>query len=254
MRPCARIRGRLAADYSSMTVDIPTRRLRLFAWLTGAEAVLGLLLAAVLFVTLDDPRWGVLTLVLSTGLAGVFALFKVRSTGSNALGSAHTSTSESHVSRETGTGLPVYPTTGLYRSWIFRQRLVEEIARVRRYGRSLAVVLLEPSNLLDEPTPEGYALAAKALRHTLRAGDFAAQFDEERFVVLLPETGDEGAKAAGRRLLSSLRSSNDPQVRWRAALVTYPEDGTEPDALLDRALTLLRPGRLEGAVRATRQG
>lgn len=232
-----------------MKADDSTRRERLLAWLTGAGTVLALLVATALFLAFEDLRWGALVLALSTGLAGAFALFQVRSARTSASMREPGAPGSSPIRQETRIGLPVHATTGLYKPWIFRQRLAEEMARDRRYKHSLAVLLLEPANLLEEPTPEGYALAAKALRRAIRAGDFAAQFNEERFVVLLPETHDEGAKVAGRRLLAGLRSSSEQHVRWRGALVTYPEDGTEANTLLDRAEIMLRRGRLESAVR-----
>ena len=149
---------------------------------------------------------------------------------------------------EEGEGLPVYPSTGLYRWWVFRQRLGEEIARAERYQRSLVVMLLEPANLLAEPAEEAYARAAKALRQSLRFSDFAGQFDEERFLALLPETDREGARVVGHRLLADLRSSSEPTIRWRGVLVTYPEDGADADRLIDRAFVTLRGGRLESAL------
>jgi GGDEF domain-containing protein len=131
---------------------------------------------------------------------------------------------------------------------VFRQRLAEEIARAGRYQHSLVVVLLEPANLLADPTEEAYARAAKALRQSLRLSDFAGQFDEERFLVLLSETDRAGAQVIGQRLLADLRSASDPPVRWRGVLVSYPEDGANPDALIDRAFGTLRQGRLESAL------
>ena len=142
----------------------------------------------------------------------------------------------------------MYPSTGLYRWWVFRQRLAEEIARADRYQHSLVVVLLEPANLLADPTDEAYARAAKAMRQSLRFSDFAGQFDEERFLALLPETDRAGAQAIGHRLLADLRSASDPPVRWWGVFVSYPEDGANPDALIDRAFMTLKQGRLESAL------
>ncbi len=143
--------------------------------------------------------------------------------------------------------MPVHAVTGLYRWWVGRQRLLEEIARADRFDQSFAVVVLEPADLAEERPSEIYGLAGRALRRALRIYDFAAQYDDARFVALLPGTDREGARAAGRRLLAELRSASMPQVRWRGALVTYPEDGATPNELLDRALVTLRRGRLENA-------
>ena len=146
--------------------------------------------------------------------------------------------------------MPVHPVTGLYLWWVGRQRLLEEIARADRFDQSFAVVVLEPADLVEEQPPEIYGLAGRALRRALRIYDFAAQYDDARFVAMLPGADREGARAAGKRLLAELRSASMPQVRWRGALVTYPEDGSSPNELLDRALITLRRGRLESATKS----
>ena len=145
--------------------------------------------------------------------------------------------------------MPIHALTGLYRWWVGRQRLLEEIARADRFDQSFAVVVLEPADLVEEQTPEIYGLAGRALRRAIRIYDFAAQYDDARFVALLPGADREGARAACKRLLAELRSASMPQVRWRGALATYPEDGTTPNELLDRALITLRRGRLESATK-----
>ncbi len=227
--------------------------MRLPARISGAAAVLCLLLSLSLLLAFEDPRWGASALALFSSLAGAFALLEKRSAGAAGLTGEVSAPERSPDAGEREQSLPVHPVTGLYRLWIFRQRLDEEIARAARHHHELAVVLLEPVDLLWEPTPEAYARASKALRRALRTGDFAAQFDDERFVVLLPETERAQAQEAGRRMLSILRSSSEPPMRWRGALITYPEDGNDPDQLLDRAATALRRGRLESATRAAQQ-
>ena len=143
--------------------------------------------------------------------------------------------------------MPIHAVTGLYRWWVGRQRLLEEIARADRFDQSFAVVVLEPRDLAKEQPSEIFGLAGRALRRALRIYDFAAQYDDARFVALLPGANREGARTAGKRLLAEVRSASMPQVRWRGALVTYPEDGATPNELLDRALVTLRRGRLENA-------
>ena len=85
-------------------------------------------------------------------------------------------------------------------------------------------------------------------RAPLRATDFVAQYDDDQFVVLLPETDHHGTQVASKRLVQALNVSDDPPLRWRAALVSYPKDGSHSDELLEQAQRLLRPGRLERAV------
>lgn len=82
----------------------------------------------------------------------------------------------------------------------------------------------------------------------MRATDFVAQYDDDRLVVLLPSTDHHGTQVVSERLVQALNASDDPPLRWRAALVSYPKDGSHPNELLEQAQRLLRPGQLESAV------
>ncbi len=220
--------------------DSSSRR-RILTWAALDGAAIGLLIAIASFVLLDSAMIGVFALVPTVILFSVF-LFSSRTEEPAAQPApAATEVVES--------GLPVHPATGLDRWWVFRQRANEEIARAQRQDRILAIVLLEPGDLIDAPTDEARGNAANVLRHTIRDGDIPAQFDDTRFVVMLPETDATGAKTAANRLLSGLRSAQDPPLRWRAALVTYPRHGSTPDELLGQAQQVLQPGRLDSANR-----
>ena len=215
--------------------------------LAPGAAALGLLVAVALLLGVAELRWAAVVLVLAAAFASIVGAFQVRSAIMRAVVRHE---QEAPDRQGTDSGLPVHPATGLYRWWVFRERVIEEIARAARHERRLTIVLLEPANLLSEPSPDDYALAAKRLRHALRTQDFAAQFDEERFVVLLPETDAPGAKVAAKRLLATLHTSGEHPARWRGAIACYPEDGDNPDKLLERANILLRPGRLESTTEA----
>ncbi len=108
---------------------------------------------------------------------------------------------------------------------------------------------MEPADLLKVPSPADYAEAARELQQCLRAGDFAAQYDDERFVVLMPETDGEAAKAAGKSILLRLREVTPSHGSWRGSIVRYPADAKNAEDLLTSAIDLLRPGRVEGAAR-----
>ena len=217
-------------------------------WLTAASAIFGLCIATVLYLESGDPGWALMVLATSNALAIALSASRLRSAPSEAAEQEHPAPNELHSDAEATAGLPVHPVSGLYRWWVFRQRLEGEIERAARHERNLSLVMLEPADLLDEPPDETRAAAAKTLRRVLRGSDFAAQYDDERFIVLLPETDATGARVAARRLIAGLYSSGVPPVLWRGSLVTYPEDGADPDVLTDRALTPLRLQRLEGAV------
>ncbi len=231
-----------------MTIQV-RRRDQLLARTAGAAALLSLVIALGLLLAFEDTRWGAVALAIGSGLAAAFALLRMRATNAEA---------QSQVEEVEGApapaprpaphpagDLPVHPATGFYLAWIFRRRLAEETARAGRYGHDLAVLVLEPADRLGEPDSEIYGRAAKALRRALRAGDFAGHFDDERFAVLLPEADKADAQRAGRRLLATLRASNEGSLRWRGALICYPEDASDAESLLDKAIITLRRSRAE---------
>ncbi len=218
------------------------RSRRALTWITLDGAAISLLLAIAGFVLVNSPLVAVLALTAAIILFSTF-LYLSRSSEEAPIPPATTGEVES--------GLPVHPITGLYRWWVFRDRVMEEIARAERRQRSLALVLLEPGDLFDKPPDEARLQAANILRRTVRNGDFFAQYDDDRFVVMLPEIEADGARTAANRLLSSLRAHEELSLRWRAALVMYPDHGATPGELMDQAQRVLQPGRLGSAVDAT---
>lgn len=209
-------------------------------WITLDGAAIGLLLTIVGFVLVDNVLVGILALAATIILFSTF-LYLSRS-GEEPL-------SQLSPQEEVKSDVPVHATTGLYGWWVFRDRVLEEIARAARQERDLALVLLEPGHLIDEPTDEARLQAANVLRRSVRNGDFFAQYDDDHFVVMLPEADANGARTAADRLLSNLRASEEHSLRWRASLVMYPKHGATPDELIDRAQMVLHPGRLESATR-----
>ncbi len=216
------------------------RSRRALIWITLDGAAIGLLLTIVGFVLVDNMLVGILALAATIILFSTF-LYLSRS--------EEEPLSQPSPQEEIESGLPAHATTGLDRWWVFRDRVLEEIARAERQERDLALVLLEPSHLIDEPTDEARLQAANVLRRSVRNGDFFAQYDDDHFVVMLPEADANGARTAANRLLSSLRAHEEHTLRWRASLVMYPKHGATPDELIDRAQMVLRPGRLESATR-----
>ena len=234
--------GRRFAFTDNVGVMSMLRSKQALTWITLDGAAIGLLLTIVGFVLVDDVLVGILALAAAIILFSTF-LYLSRS-GEEPL-------SQASSQQEVESDVPVHATTGLYRWWVFRDRVLEEIARAERQKRDLALVLLEPSDLTDEAADEARLQAANVLRRTVRNGDFFAQYDDDHFVVMLPEADANGARTAANRLLSSLRVSEELSLRWRAALVTYPKHGATPDELIDRAQMVLRPGRLESARRGS---
>jgi len=92
--------------------------------------------------------------------------------------------------------------TGLFAHWYLALRGEEECHRAARYERSLSLVVIEPVSpdnawgVKDE--------LATWISRSLRATDVAAYFGNGRYVVIMPETAQEGAERVLERVVSEV--------------------------------------------------
>ena len=99
--------------------------------------------------------------------------------------------------------------TGLYNHRFLQERLVAEVARARRFGKPLTLLMIDVDNFKDFNDTYGHpqgdrllkALADLLLAQTRANVDFVARYGGEEFVVLLPETDVGDATVAAGRLL-----------------------------------------------------
>lgn len=129
--------------------------------------------------------------------------------------------------------------TGLPNFRAFRQRLDEELKRARRYHTPLSAVMIDLDNLKPINDRLGHAAGnraiealAEAVLSQLRETDFAARYGGDEFVVLLPHTGAEEARALAERLRRAVRRVEmEGGLSLRASLgVAALAPGTQADA------------------------
>jgi diguanylate cyclase (GGDEF)-like protein len=156
------------------------------------------------------------------------------------------------------------PLTGLYSSWYFYERLPAEVARARRYGEPLALMLVELDDAGrlggDDAGPSAkdvVSTAARLLRGCLRDKvDVACSRGGGRFAVLLPNTPALGGHAGivaerVRRTLEETAVTSDDARRVEhltasiavAGFPTHAEDADDLGDLAEAALAAaLRSG------------
>ncbi len=103
--------------------------------------------------------------------------------------------------------------TGLLNSRGIDQPARNELARARRLGRPLSVLLCDVDDLREINNTLGHlegdatlAAVASVFRAELRTYDLCARFGGDEFLVVLPETDEEGAIAVARRIQARLAS------------------------------------------------
>jgi diguanylate cyclase (GGDEF)-like protein len=99
------------------------------------------------------------------------------------------------------------PLTGVLNRRAFFERLEEELARHRRYGRPLALLMADVDHLKAVNDAAGHQMGdrllvqvAQLLQTHTRAVDLVGRYGGDEFVVLLPETGSAGALCVAQRL------------------------------------------------------
>jgi diguanylate cyclase (GGDEF)-like protein len=101
--------------------------------------------------------------------------------------------------------------TGLWNRAYFNQRIGDEVAAARRYGRAVSLCMLDLDNFKSLNDSYGHPFgdqvlqrAGEALTVTLRATDSACRYGGEEFAIILSETELDGAIVAAHRLRRAL--------------------------------------------------
>jgi two-component system cell cycle response regulator len=142
-------------------------------------------------------------------------------------------------------------------------RVEEEFERARRYSLSFSLVLLGIDELRSADEKLGAEAAARlrdevgqTLRRELRLPDLVVPYSPDEFAIVLPETGQVGARQSVLRVrerLTSLPFDGDPRLeanRFSAGIVTYPHPAAfQPDDLFSMAEAALMRGRAQSVER-----
>lgn len=139
--------------------------------------------------------------------------------------------------------------TGLFNRRYLLERLDEELSRSQRYGTLLSVVMVEIDGLARYREAYGEAeadralcLIAEILTQASRRIDRLARYDDARFLLLLPNTGEQATVLCNRirdrvEAYRFRRTPTPSAARLRAAsgIAVCPQSGQDPTLLLRAA-------------------
>ena len=142
-------------------------------------------------------------------------------------------------------------------------RVLEEFERARRYSLSFSLVLLGIDELRGSEERLGAEAStrlrnevSRTLRRELRTPDLVVPYGLDEFAIVLPETGELGARQSVVRVrerLTSLPFEGDPRLeatRFSAGIVTFPHPAAqEPGDLFAMAQAALLRGRAQSIER-----
>ena len=110
------------------------------------------------------------------------------------------------------------PLTGIYNRRFFDESLSRIIKSLSRSGSELSLMMIDIDFFKNYNDTYGHSegdkcliTIAETLANTLtRNDDYVARYGGEEFVVVLPNTGEEGARMMAEKLLENVRSCNIP--------------------------------------------
>jgi len=153
--------------------------------------------------------------------------------------------------------------TGLHNRRTFHETLSREVARAQRYGRTLALIVLDLDDFKLVNDTYGH-LAGDAvltevgerLRSVARTADVACRIGGEEFAVILPECGLEDAEAFYQRLANAIttRPISDVGTVQFSAGISELHDDDDSVSLFERADRSLYAAKGSGKNRAVADG
>ena len=135
--------------------------------------------------------------------------------------------------------------TGLYNHRYLHERLQEELERCRRSDGRLSVLFCDCDHFKDYNDAHGHKAGDAALGRIARVceansrrTDLAARYGGEEFVLVLVDTGADGARVVAETLRREVEEGSERCGRpltVSIGIATFPDDAGTRDELLDKA-------------------
>lgn len=158
------------------------------------------------------------------------------------------------------------PLTGAANRRYFFERAAVELARARRFGRELSLIMLDIDHFKRVNDRWGHAAGDKVLKNlcacaqgVLRQEDLLARVGGEEFAVLAPDTGPEGAFGLAERLRKNVAAQvvteggDAMTYTLSAGVATLASHDASVEAVLKRADEALYAAKNAGRNRTLRR-
>jgi diguanylate cyclase (GGDEF)-like protein len=196
------------------------------------------------FLGLDTPAAALLVGFLLLGIGFAYGLART-------LTGLHAQVAEQAVTD---------PLTGLYNRRRMHQILATEVARAKRFGHELSMVILDIDDFKQINDRLGHLQGdavlesiAETVRETTRLIDVGARYGGDELALVLLETGAEGALIVADRLRERvdrteipLRDGGTMQVTVSVGVATLPDNAEEVDDLIEAADQALLQAKRSG--------
>jgi diguanylate cyclase (GGDEF)-like protein len=138
--------------------------------------------------------------------------------------------------------------TGLYNMRAFASIFERGFKQAVRYSHPLSLAMIDSDNLKSVNDTHGHEAGNRLLQHIvnrmreeLRGSDVVARYGGDEFVVLLTQTGPDGALEMAERIRRAVERTQlelDDQLLRATVSVgvsSYPLDGSDPGTIMDKA-------------------
>jgi diguanylate cyclase (GGDEF)-like protein/putative nucleotidyltransferase with HDIG domain len=155
----------------------------------------------------------------------------------------------------------VDPKTGLFNTRHFATMVQEELARAKRFGRPMSLIMADLDLLRDINNTHGHLAGdavligiADVFREKLRSYDIPSRFGGEEFSILLPETEPEEALEIAERIRQAVAERGymvetaDAPIRATISMgvSAFPRDGSDMNELVHQADVAVYRAKLQG--------
>lgn len=138
--------------------------------------------------------------------------------------------------------------TGLHNRRLLFERLREEANRAQRFGFGLTILMVDIDHFKEVNDTQGHAVGdqvlsevAQIIKFNTRAYDVLCRYGGDEFTLILPQTDRDQGLVVAERIRSAVqhgsfnRGHDPPLITASLGLSSYPEDGDDPDVLLQAA-------------------
>lgn len=143
--------------------------------------------------------------------------------------------------------------TGIPNRRLLEETIETEVARARRYGRRLVVMIADLDDLKHINDGKGHQhgdealqLVASAARQACRQADLVGRYGGDEFVIVMPSTDVDGATVLAERFQQFVRSGGDGSVSVSMGLAEWTAGMAGAEQLLASADEALRQAKASG--------
>ncbi|MBI2412055.1 MAG: diguanylate cyclase [Deltaproteobacteria bacterium] len=139
------------------------------------------------------------------------------------------------------------PLTALFNRRYFRERLFEEVERVKRHSECFSTFMIDIDNFKSYNDTYGHIMGdevlkgvARAIRDAVRSMDVVARYGGEEFAVILPHTDKKDSFVIAERIRKGVEELRLPGTSGKTPTISlgvaeFPTDASHIDELIHRA-------------------